>query len=539
MRRILFLSTFLWVPGLAPAADFPLIAPVTEAEIYLQGATLIRTGALDLPAGEHRLLLPHAGGDSPDITLTGATLGAVERLPGAVADGRRFLTDEQATALTAYEDALEVEQQADDARLRAEAMVRAAEDQLAFLRSVDAGNLAALNPEALLATLDLVGTRVTQAETDRADARTALRAAERTLRDAGLLRAQAKLDLDATGAQLGQRSLMAVGVTLAEAGPVGLRIESFEPQASWHTAYDVTLGADDVVTLDRKVEIRGGGIPLRDVTLRLSTADPFAPTAPRDVLPDQAQLRETGGPSVQASQHRTTDGIRVEDTTEDFPLNLYSPAAAVANFDGPVVTYDYPVPVTLPATGSVTRALDTRTLDARLFNRAAPRTDTTAFLMAEVTNSTGEPLLPGPATLYRAGIRIGAVRLPLMPAGDEVELAFGPQEHLRLEFVRRDNAEGDRGLFFTSGTRTQNMVFRVRNLSDAVETVETRFALPFSEEEDLEVRVTPDPAPDARNVEDRRGVAQWDLVVAGGAERQVEIDVTLTWPEGETLIWQP
>lgn len=535
MRRTLLITTFLTLPAVGSAADFPLSAPVTQAEIYLQGATLVRSGSVDLPAGTHRLLVPYPGGDGlPDITLTGAVPGAVEILPDAVADGRAFLTDEQAAALAAQEAAAAAEQRAEDARLRAAAAVAAAEDQLAFLRSVDAGGLDRLNPDALLATLDLIGTRIERAEIARADGRANLRTAEGALREAALDRAQAELDLAATGAQPGPLSLLAIGVTVAEAGTVALNVESFTRQAGWSTRYDVTLGADDVVTLDRKVEVwQRADLPLRDVAVTLSTADPFAQTAPREVLPDQARLQPEALPYA-ADRSVMRESAAVETTAV-----AAAPIVAVADFDGPVVTYDYPVPVTLPTDGSVTLALDTQTIAARVFNRASPRTDETAFLMAEVTNSTGEPLLPGPATLHREGSRIGEATLPLMPAGDEVELAFGPQRHLRLEFAELENQTGDRGLFFTSGTRRQDMVFRVRNLSEDAETVETRFALPFSEEEDLNIAVTPRPAPDARDVEDRRGVAQWSLEVAAGAEVAVEIGVVLDWPEGETLIWQP
>ncbi|CTQ48949.1 mucoidy inhibitor MuiA family protein [Jannaschia donghaensis] len=539
MRHTLFLTTFLTLPGIATAADFPLTAPVTEAEIYLQGAMLLRTGAVDLPAGDHRLLVPHSDGARlPDIALTGATLGAVEVLPDAVADGRAYLTDPQQTALDAYEAALEAEQLAQDARLRAEAAVTAAQTQLAFLQSIDAAGLDALNAEAMLATLDVIETRVALAEIARADARAALRAAERAVRDAGFDRAQAKLDLDATGATLGSVSLLAIGVSVAQAGPVGVAIEAFSQQAGWATKYDVALDADEGVTLDRKVEVwQRSGLPLTEIAVTLSTADPFAQTEPAFVPPDQARLREEAVESVATSslQRAAPAPAQFEAMADAGP----EPIVAQANFDGPVVTYDYPRPVTLPINGSLTLALDTLTLDARVFNRAAPRTDETAFLMAEVTNSTGEPLLPGIATIYREGARIGDTPLPLMPAGDEVELAFGPQQHLRLEFAALDNATGDRGLFFTSGTRTQDMVFRIRNLSDEAEVIETRFALPYSEEEDLEVRVTTDPAPDTRDVEDRRGVAEWVLDVAPGSETEVEIGVTLEWPEGETLIWQP
>ena len=64
-------------------------------------------------------------------------------------------------------------------------------------------------------------------------------------------------------------------------------------------------------------------------------------------------------------------------------------------------------------------------------------------------------------------------------------------------------------------------------------------ALPFSEQQDVDVDVTTRPAPDVRDWEDRRGVAAWDLTLAPGETRRVEIDVAIDWPEGERLLWRP
>ena len=47
------------------------------------------------------------------------------------------------------------------------------------------------------------------------------------------------------------------------------------------------------------------------------------------------------------------------------------------------------------------------------------------------------------------------------------------------------------------------------------------------------------PAPDETDVDDRRGVSAWDLTLAPGETREVEITITLDWPEGQVLSWNP
>lgn len=528
-----------FLPQIAAADDFPLPAPATEAVVFLQGATITRVATLDAPAGSHRLLVPvmaGANGAVPRVEVAGATLGAAEIVTDGITDGRRLFTPVQRAAWEEWRAAREAVATAQDARLRAAAGVTAAEDALAFLRSISGSALTGLDPAAIGETAAAISGGTTAAEVARADARAALRGADRAVADAGRVLAQAKRDLDASGADFGPVSLIAISVEVAVAGPVTLQLEDFVPDAGWSLSYDATL-AGEVVTLARKVQVRqGSGADLDAVALRLSTADPFAAMAPSDLAPDLARVVET--PALPVPVPR--GAVERESAMADLAFESRAPVTVTADTDGPVVAYDYPVPVDVPASGdSVTLTMDTIDLAARVFNRAAPRTDATAFRMAEVTNTTPEPLLPGPATLLRDGEKVGESFLPLVPAGDEAEIAFGPVEHLRLDFVLRDNETGDRGLFVTSGTRAQDMVFRVRNLSDMAETVETRFALPYSEQEELEVSVTTEPAPDARDVDDMEGVAEWLLDVPAGGEAEVRIGVTMDWPEGQTLEWQP
>ena len=543
MRRTLAVTILCLAPP-AMAADFPVAAPAERATIFLRGAMIERIGSTELPAGNHRLLVPAMIGAQgvPRIEVAGAALGTVETLPDGITDGRRLFTPGQEAARVVWRAAQETLAEAEDARARAAAEVRAAEASLAFLRSVGGGALTGLNAESISSTTSAIAGGVAGAETARANAQSALRTAEGAVEEARLRVRQARRDLDATGPDFGPVTLLALSVRIDAPGPVTVTMREFAPIAGWSMTYDANLTEDDTVELTRKVRVnQGSGLPLSDVELTLSTAAPFARAEPSEVPPNRALIFDS---EDRAAVSRIAPDAVLEDgdagRAAELSLARPDPVVATADTDGPVVTYSYPDPVTLPVDGAeVILSLDRLTLDARVFNRAAPRYDATAFLVAGITNDTGEPLLPGPLTVFREGARIGETRLPSVPAGDDAEIGFGPQEHLRLDYVLRGNRTGDRGLIFTSGTRRQDIVLRVRNLSDAPETVETLYALPFAEEEDLEIDLSLDPQPAARDVDDLRGVARWDLDVPPGGEVEVEIGVTLQWPEGRELIWQP
>ena len=529
----------LCLPGLAFAEDVLLPAPATEAVIFANGATITRVAETDLPAGSHRLLLPvlPAADGPPRIEVAGATLGPQEVIVGGRIDGRDLFTPAQRTAYEVWIDARDAAEQAEDERTGASAGVEAAETRLDFLGSISGANVTRLEAWSVTETAQSIGEAVAAAQRDLAAARDAERNARRDLEDARRAEDQARRDFDATGADLGPVSLLAVAVTLDAPGPVTATLAQFAPQAGWTPRYDATLDeAANRVTLARKVEVFSNvGLPLADVTLRLSTADPFAQNAPQEVLPNLVVTgeRPVPQPRIAAPEATTLDAMRLAEPADE-------PLRAAADTDGPIVAYDYPEPVNVPVDGQrVTLLLDTLDFDARVFNRAAPRTDRTAFLMAAFTNETDEPVLAGPVALYRDAEKVGEAYLPPIPAGDDTELAFGPQEHLPLEFVRAGNEVGDRGFFQTSGYRRQDLSFRIRNLSDRAETVEARYALPYDEAEDIEIVIDARPRPNATDVEDRQGVAQWNLDVPAGGAVEVEVDVSIEWPEGELLFWQP
>ena len=273
----------------------------------------------------------------------------------------------------------------------------------------------------------------------------------------------------------------------------------------------------------------------------MSTANPFAQVNPTEPFPSQAFLQvkgKAGYGSVRstAPQAEYAELSRADGAPE--PIGSFVTAEAV--IDGLSVTYDYPQPINLASDGGeLILSLDDFTFDAREFNRAAPRFDKTAFLMAEFTNSTQEPFLPGQASISRDGVFVGRSSLPLVPAGDKAEVSFGTLEGLRLDYKLLDNDTGDRGFLTSSSTRVQQMEFSVENLLATTEEVQTIFALPYAEQEDLSISTSSRPSPDETDFEKKRGVSVWNLKVGPGEKRSVRVNVDMDWPEGQQLFWQP
>ena len=75
----------------------------------------------------------------------------------------------------------------------------------------------------------------------------------------------------------------------------------------------------------------------------------------------------------------------------------------------------------------------------------------------------------------------------------------------------------------------------VENLTGQDWRVLLRDAVPYSEQDDLEVAFDASPAVTRRNPDGQRGILEWDLDVPAGATQDVSLAYTLTWPSGFVL----
>jgi uncharacterized protein (TIGR02231 family) len=179
--------------------------------------------------------------------------------------------------------------------------------------------------------------------------------------------------------------------------------------------------------------------------------------------------------------------------------------------------------------------LDTISLEADVWAEAVPSRDSIAYRMAEFTNSTEEVLLPGQALLFADGTMIGFDQMPLLAAGADQSMGFGPLDGLRLTRATPAKSEGDVGVFNSANQLTEQVVMTVDNLTGQDWSVLVREAFSYTEQEDLEVDFTASPSFTRLNPEGRRGILEWDLELDAGAKQEIVLDYTLTWPSDYVL----
>lgn len=546
LRAALLLGAFAALPAFGD--DFQTLAPVTRATVYPSGATVQRDISVDLPQGTHRIMIPLLSNDASDGPPRisggeGLVIGSVQTLSNFVTDPETVYSEAQRAAREVLDAAQDrVTTQSDEVE-RLQNAVAAAEAEVAFYRSLSGAALEELDPDALRAAGQVVATELARGLEALRTAKLAKRGAQEALAEAERAVSQAVRDFERLAPPKGPVDMLAITVDVPQAQTAQMQLEQLVGQASWSAEYDLDLNTQGapVVEMARKIVVVQFSEEIwPDIALTLSTANPFAKLAPETPRPNLARIGENVR-TYATQRNATASSLQLE---RDEPVveeaMIVEDRVASVVIDGLSVTYDYPQAVTLtPDGGRLILSLDQLSFEAERFNRAAPRRDDTAFLMARFDNTRAEPLLPGNASIHRDGVFIGRAGFELVPAGGETELAFGALEGLRLSYDLLDNDTGDRGLLTTSSTRKQSMEFTVENLTSEEETVQTVFALPFSQQESLAVSVRARPAPDETDFEKRRSVSVWDLTLAPGQSQTVRVDVDLSWPEGQVLDWLP
>lgn len=556
MKRIL-LTTALSaaVPFAALADDIVIRADLSEATVFGSGAAVSRAGVAVIPAGRHRLLIAVPDLDAvslPQISgQDGVRFGPPQPLYNhAIAEGA-LDTDDQAAARDAVEASEDALASAQDALTEAEAAVRAVEAQQSYIAAILRGgeNGVAMpdDPAQVALFLSTLGAETARLAGEALDAQVARRDLVEAVTDAQRNYADATRAFQTLSPFGLQINAIAVDVVAGEETDIDVILDYFTGNAGWRPSYELNLDSDSgALAIDRFVTLATYG-PARwqDVAVTFSTATPDRDREPSTLSSIPARIREAVQPGALTRTMEFDDGMPVPVPSSTLGGFAAAPAMIVveetvtADFVGLSVSYTYPQPVSVSANGEVLLSFDTLELAAELENRAVPRWDETAFLIAMATNDSGEPILPGDARFYRDGALMGEGYVPLIPAGAEAEMAFGALDHLQLTWIDRSLAEGDRGLFVSSNTQARQIAFGVENTGTEAESVRILYATPFAEQEDLELDLTLSPRPTEEDIDDERGIHAWDMEIASGAEQIIEMTVEFEFPDGQILDWRP
>lgn len=507
---------------------------ITAVTIYPQGAQITREVSFDAAPGAHELLitdLPAATEaallrlSSPDATL-GAFALRNDRLPPRTQPATPAMVAAKATIKAAEADLAKAQGTVD----AISAQVEAQQAQIAFLTGLKMDGAGA-TAEGLTAIADMVQTKVLAARQAAQAATLGLPAAQEGVKTAQEALDKAKAAEDALSK--GDEDYTALSVAVTSTGKGGhLTVTHYVSDASWLPVYDMALDRKaPKLTVDRGVLVsQATGEDWAGVDLTLSTARPNEQAEATVLYPELKQFAEpTRGLAAGAAEDMAAPVVAAA------PMMMKSMAAEVA-YQGDTVVYHYPTAVDV-ASGveNLRLELDQLSFTPEVQALAVPRYDQTAFLMARLTNTSKEILLPGTALLSRDGALVGGVDLQALAPGGKVDLGFGAIEGLKLTRDMPQRAEGDRGIFTSSTQIEEKAVLKVENLTDEAWKLHLMDQVPYSETEDIKISYTADPSVSTEDVDGQRGILAWDFDLGAKETKEIKLDSVISWPQGKEV----
>ncbi|MEO9518563.1 MAG: DUF4139 domain-containing protein [Paracoccaceae bacterium] len=538
MRHLIMALAFL--PAAAHADLFQPFSKPDWVVVHPGAAQVGRNLVLNMPAGQHEIRLS----DLPnELEFTELSV----ELAGAFLNGQIFREEPTVSSevfarspdVRAAQDALDAANEAlaafDDQVNAIAARANAAQARINFLEGLGDSELT-----FDVTTLRELGRAIAE---DGAEARADIIAAQSELRQTQPARKPleeavqlAQVALETVQRPFLDATELSLNVTVPEAGEVRIDLRYWVGELDWQPVYRMNLQNADGTTVDveRDVAIQQStGEHWRDVDLTVTSVAVSRTSRPGDLWPQLLRIEDKPNPKLTVASRSYADS-EVAGIIE-LPVIVEEAQGPSVDSSGVGVRYSFDHPVTILQEEYALLALAPLDFSAEVAARAVPSLGETAYRMVSFDNDSGERLLAGPAYGFVDGQAIGEIEFEAIEVNDNVEIGFGPIHGLQLRRAVLDRSEGERGIISRGNVRDEQARLVIENLSARDWEVTVVDQVPYSEQEDLEIAWRARPAPTRQDVEDKRGILEWDLEVSAGTTQEIVLNMEIQWPDDKEL----
>ncbi|WP_439574422.1 mucoidy inhibitor MuiA family protein [Phreatobacter sp.] len=519
--------------GPLAAAEFRLPSRIEAVTVFPDGASITRTIRVELPAGEHVLVL-----DDLPLTADPASI----RIAGG-GEGRLTVGSVDARQQRPFE-------RPDPERVRMLETLRdqrlALEDRIAAERMRKRAAEALVQPATLSAGER--GLNIAEARQALAAALEETVAADRAIREAERAQRAIDRDIQQIEAQLRTqppRHLEArVDVEAGETFRGELTVTYAVRGARWSPLYDArltTTGPKPSIELIRRAEIvQQTGEDWSDVALTVSTArvarGGSGPDLPSLIVrfeaPADGERAMAPPPPIAMAPSYGANQARQARRAPSAALVPVAEQEAVVDMGGFQASFRIAGRAAIGSGGGA-RALriQSATIETDLVSRVVPSLDPTAYLEARFRHQGEVPLMPGRVNLYRDGMFSGRTQIAAATREQEVRLGFGADDLVRVEYQVVRRTDGTAGIISSAKTDEREFRIIVRNGAATPRKVMVEDRVPVTEASDITVETLSGmTAPARRDVRGRRGILEWDLEIAAGQSRDIRHGWRIRWP---------
>ena len=180
-------------------------------------------------------------------------------------------------------------------------------------------------------------------------------------------------------------------------------------------------------------------------------------------------------------------------------------------------------------------ALNSQTLKSSIKLASAPRFDPRAMILATTNYKDDTPLLAGSMSLYRNGNFVGNTFLQQKLSGEEINLSFGEDDKVKIEFLPDPDKKRKDGLLFGK-KKVVERHYKVNVNSNHSKPFEITLSdvLPVASDENIQVKRLGD-TPTAIDVEDKKGIVSWDKTLAPKSDMKIQYGYSVSYPEDRVI----
>jgi uncharacterized protein (TIGR02231 family) len=554
----LFLATTCLVPAFA--ADFNTTSKIDHVTVYPQGADVTRIAEVNVPAGEHRIILSDlpASVDPRSIRVEGEGSSPLEiasvdtkslYINQAERDAQRKVIEKEIASL--YDERTALDQTIADANQQRTFLSGLADKQ--FVPQSSTEPVKGIDVVQLTNLLDLIGTRMAGLAKTIQDSQLRQRGIDEKVQDLS-----AKLNMLAPTDSYRTETTINVAANAEMKGT--LRVSYRLMEAGWAPYYDARLTTADAglskLEMVRRAEVTQYTSENWDnVSLTLSTTRPTGTTAAPDIweeelmaeakrdelarrkmaiAPASAPVAEMAADAAQGLENEGTlaGANMLEKDKKEAPKSVEQ-RQAIVELAGFQANFVIPGRVVVDNSGQAKKVrISSDDNDAKLTVVSVPRLDPNAYLTASFTVKGDGPMLPGLVNLYRDGVYVGQGAVPLLSQTEEATLGFGVDDLVKIERKEVSKKIGEEGLLTTSNIEERAWDITVKNRHKGKMTVRILDRMPFSATDDIEIETLPGmTAPTEKDFEKRRGVMAWSFDLEAQAESIIKTGYRITWPE--------
>lgn len=511
-----------------------LLAAITAATLFLNGAEIHQTEALSLAKGMNEIrvegLSPSLNPSSIQLSLTG----------GAVITSSQFITDYLSSSVARHDD---LEQTLVNKKALLTELTNQAATNLTSLSLLESGVRASMSYDRVTtATVDAnLKFYQSKAADLYAQKITLDNAIDKTKEEIKTLEAQIK-ESSTQGKTRSGVLLLTISSPKAQRQP--LEIRYFTPEAAWSMHYDINVKAiGKPIELVKKAHVsQTTGLDWSAVRLTLSTATPMRNNQAPELstwfinkyeqpLYFAARAAKVANASFAAMDNMVFEEEAEMATMDDFITTTKNEVA---------LEYHIDVPYDVQGNGKEQIiALGTETLaNVDYAYYVVPKVNTDVFLIADLSlapaNSTsGETtasplaLLPGEASIHYNGTYFGETYLNT----NALHLTLGTDPSIRVKREKVQDLTATKG-----STTSQALTYRtsITNTKTTPVKLIVKDQYPVSQNKDIKVSLSDKTTAGAAN-DTERGLLTYTLSLSPAETQSLLLDYTLRYPKDWTI----